>query len=155
MKIDVKWERPLRLRIDAQQNVIYKIAGLERLPKKACVYVFVRMHGQTVEPLYIGQATRLRSRIKEQLNNVALMQQIKKASAGHRFLLVGRLKLHPGQQESKVLEIVEKALIKRALAEGYDIFNKQGTKTPVHEIRSRGNKAFRKLMPTKMLAERK
>jgi hypothetical protein len=70
-------------------------------------------------------------------------------------LLVGRLKLHPGQQADRVLNIVEKALIKRALAQGFDIFNKQGTKTPVHEIRSKGNRASLQLAPRKMQIERK
>ena len=68
--------------------------------------------------------------------------------------MVGRLMMHPGQQKDRVLDIVESALIKHALAQGHDLLNQKGTKTKVHTIRSRGGKDSRQVAPLHMLAER-
>jgi hypothetical protein len=155
LKIDLTWDKPIRLKDGSRQNQIYSVRGLDRISKKAGVYIFARRFGKFIEPLYIGQATKLRSRIDGQLNNVRLMMGVKKAQAGHRILLVAHLKLHPGQQKGKVLDIVESALIKRALAGGNELLNKQGTKTNVHVIRSKGNTSTKQVAPFRMLVERK
>lgn len=136
-------------------NQIYCCAGLERLSGEPGVYVFARKHGRSIAPLYIGQARKLRSRIEGQLNNLRLMVGVKNAQAGRRILLVGRLTLHRGQRKKKVMDIVESALIKRALAEGHDLLNQQGTKTKVHIIRSKGNSSSRQIAPLTILVERR
>jgi hypothetical protein len=56
---------------------------------------------------------------------------------------------------SKVLDIVESALIKNALAQGHDLLNQYGKKEKVHVIRSRGNSSSRQIAPLTMFAERK
>lgn len=155
MKIDLKWDRPIRLRDGSKQNQIYAIRGLDRIPKKAGVYIFARSFGKSIAPLYVGQASMLRNRIDGQLNNVRLMMGVKNAQAGHRILLVAHLTLHPGQQEAKVLDIVESALIKHALAEGHELLNKQGVKTRVHVIKSKGNTSSKHVAPLRALVERK
>ena len=152
MKIDLKWDKLIRLR---KKGEFYDCAGLERFSGDAGVYVFARRHGKNVSPLYIGQAKNLRSRIDGQFNNLRLMTGVKEAQVGRRILLVGRLVLHRGQQMKKVLDIVESALIKRALAEGHDLINQHGTKTKVHTIRSKGNSASRQIAPLTILVERK
>lgn len=157
MKIALKWEKPIRLRDGSRLGQIYSCRERDyrRFPRKAGVYVFARKYGKTVTPLYIGQASRLRGRIDDQFNNLRLMMGIKNSHTGRRILLVARVHLKPGQQMSKVLDIVESALIKNALAQGHDLLNQQGTKTKVHVIRSRGNNLSRKVAPLTMLAERK
>jgi hypothetical protein len=156
LKIDLKWDKPIRLKDGSNLNQIYAIRRLDRISKKAGVYIFARSFGQSIAPLYVGQASRLRNRIDGQLkNNVRLMMRVKKAQAGHRILLVAHLKLHPGQQEGKVLDIVESALIKHALAEGHELLNKQGVKTRVHVIKSKGNTSSKQVAPLRMLVERK
>jgi hypothetical protein len=156
LKIDLKWDKPIRLkRASRQKNEIYSIRSLDRIPKKAGVYIFARTFGKFIQPLYVGQGLKLRGRIKGQLNNAGLMMGIKNAQAGRRILLVGHLKPHPGQQKGKVLDIVESALIKHALAAGCDLLNKQGVKTRVHVIRSKGNTASKQVAPFRMLVERK
>ncbi len=155
MKIGLKWEKPIRLRDGSKRNQIYYCPGAERFPRKPGVYVFARKFGKNVAPLYIGQASKLRGRIEGQFNNLRLMMGIKKAQAGRRILLVARLYLKPGQQMGKVLDIVESALIKNALAQGHDLLNQQGTKTKVHVITSQGNSSSRKVAPLTMFAERK
>jgi hypothetical protein len=93
--------------------------------------------------------------LEGQFNNLRLMMAIKKAHAGRRILLVARLKLKRGQRMSKVLDVVESALIKHSLAQGHDLLNQQGTKTRVHAIRSKGNNSSRQIAPLTMLAEKK
>jgi hypothetical protein len=155
LKIDLKWERPYRLRDGSRQDLIYACAGLDRVSTGAGIYVFARRHGSTIAPLYIGQAHTLRDRVKSQLNHLKLMMKIRKAQTGHRVLFVAHLLLHPGQNEQKALKIVESALIKHAMAQGHDLINKQLTKTRTHAIRSKGNTSSRQLAPSKMLVEKR
>jgi len=155
LKIDLKWDKPVRLKDGSKTNQIYAIRNLDRIPNRAGVYIFARSFGRSIAPLYVGQASRVRKRIDDQLNNVRLMMGVKNAQAGRRILLVAHLKLHPGQQEKKVLDIVESALIKHALAEGYELLNKQGVKTSVHVIKSKGNTSSKQVAPLRMLVERK
>lgn len=155
MKIELKWDKPVRLRDGSRLNQIYFCRDCERLSRKPGVYVFARKYGKTIAPLYIGQASKLRGRIEGQFNNLRLMMAIKNAQAGRRILLVARVYLKPGQRMGKVLDIVESALIKNALAQGHDLLNQQGTKTKVHVIRSEGNSSSRQVAPLTMLAERK
>ena len=156
MRIDLKWDKPVRLKDGATLNQVYCCPTLDRISNKAGVYVFARTFGKLVVPLYVGQAGRLRKRIEQQFrNNVRLMIGLKQADIGRRILLVGRLRLHPGQQKKKVLDIVEASLIKHALAQGYDLLNQQGTKTKVHVIKSQGNHSSKQIAPLTMLVERK
>lgn len=152
MRIDLTWEKPVRLK---KVNQIYDCPGLARISNKAGVYVFARTFGTLVVPLYIGQAKWLKSRITQQLNNLRLMTSIMQADIGRRILLVARVKLHRGQQKKKVLDIVESSLIKHALAQGHDLLNKQGVKTRVHTIKSKGNHSSKQVAPLTMLVERK
>jgi hypothetical protein len=155
MKIALKWEKPIRLRDGSTQNRIYFCRGTDKFPRKPGVYVFARKFGKNIFPLYVGQASRLKGRIEGQFNNLRLMVGIKNAPAGNRILLIARLYLKRGQQMNKVLDIVESALIKNALAQGHDLLNQQGTKTRVHVIRSVGNSSSRQIAPLTMFAERK
>jgi hypothetical protein len=155
MKLSLRWDKPIRLRDGSKLNQIYHCSGLERFSGKPGIYVFARKFGKNVAPLYVGQASRLRSRIEGQFNNLKLMMGIKNAHAGRRILLVARVYLKPGQQVGKVLDIVESAIIKNALAQGHDLLNQQGTKTKVHVISSKGNSSSRQVAPLTMFAERK
>lgn len=155
MKINLKWDKPIRLRDGSKIKQIYR-CNLERVRSKPGIYVFARTFGDHVAPLYVGQALRLRKRIEHQFkSNVVLMMGIKQGDAGKRILLVARLILKRGQQKKKVLNIVEAAIIKRAFAEGHELLNKQGAKTKVHFIRSKGNNSSRQIVPLTLYAERR
>jgi len=156
MKIALTWDKPLRLRDGTKFNQVYYCPKLDRISNKAGVYVFARSFGAVVAPLYVGQASRLKKRIGQHFKtNVRLMIRLKRADIGHRILLVGRLKLGRGQQKKKVLDIVESSLIKHALTQGHILLNKQGVKTRVHTIKSKGNRSSKQVAPLKMLVERK
>ena len=156
MRIDLTWDKPIRLKDGMKFNQIYYCPSLDRISNKADVYVFARSFGTVVAPLYVGQATKLRNRIDQQFrNNVRLMVGVKQADIGRRILLVGRLKLHRGQRKKKVLDIVESSVIKHALTQGHVLLNKQGVRTSVHTIKSKGNRSSKQVAPLTMLVERK
>jgi hypothetical protein len=157
VKITIKWDKPLRLRDGAKFHQPYYCPKLDRISNKPGVYIFARTYGDLVTPLYVGQSSKLRKRIEHHFkHNVHLMMKLQGADNGHRFLFVGRLKLGRGQQEKKVLDIVESSLIKHALTQGHILFNMQGVKPRrVHTIKSRGNLLSKQVAPRTMLAERK
>jgi hypothetical protein len=92
-----------------------------------------------MEVLYVGKATSLRSRIKQQLNNLRLMQAIDDAAIGPRMLIYGTLNCRPGQRVGTVLNIFETALIGHLTDNGHQLSNKLGTKLPVDVISFDGN----------------
>ena len=156
MKISLTWDKPFRLRDGAKFSQVYYCPKLDRISNKAGAYVFARRFGAVVAPLYVGQAVKLRSRIGHHFKgNVRLMLRLKEADMGQRILLVGRLKLGRGQQKKKVLNVVESSLIKHALTQGHVLLNKQGVKTRVHTIKSKGNRSSKQIAPPAMLVERK
>jgi hypothetical protein len=156
VKIALTWDEPFRLRDGAKFSQVYYCPKLDRISNKAGVYVFARSFGAVVAPLYVGQALRLRSRIRHHFKgNVRLMIKLKEADIGHRIVLVGRLKLGRGQQKKKVLDIVESSLIKHIIAQGHTLFNKQNVKIRVHTIKSKGNRSSKQIAPPALLVERK
>jgi len=138
MKLHIEWTRPHKLRDGSKLNFIYTF-DTEKLPKSPGVYIFARRWGASFEALYVGKATGLRGRIKNQFNNLRLMQHLKNAKAGNRVVLAGALRTRPGQQRAKSLDLVERALIRYFLSEGHDLVNKQGTRLRRHEVVSDGS----------------
>lgn len=153
MEIDVRWLQPIPLIDGSKELLIYTCESPDDLPEGPGVYIFGRQHGDTFSPLYIGQATDLRQRILlQQFNNAKLMNGIKQAEAGSRMLLIGEVDLRGGQRVKRVLDVVESALIEYALANGHELLNKQGTRTPVHVINFTGNRTSRQVAPLRLQA---
>jgi hypothetical protein len=132
LKLRLEWSKPVEL---TSQRLGYDL-NLDRIEQAPGIYVFGRRHGDTFEALYVGKATNLRSRAKNQLNNLRLMQHLKDAKTGKRLLLPAVFRPGQAQQISKCLPLIERALIRRFLAEGHDLVNVQGTRIRRHEILS-------------------
>ena len=147
MELDLRWLAPFELSDGRKDGLIYVLEDLNRIPDEPGIYVFARVHGETVSPLYIGRAEALRRRIEQQLNNLRLMRGIEEAPTGYRTLHVGALEPKKGQRFAKALSIIESALISTALVEGFDLINIKGTKTLVHTIASSGNREARNWLP--------
>ena len=152
MQLHVEWGRPILLKDGSRQNLIYT-TDLAKLPQAAGVYVLGRRWGTEFEALYVGKAGEIRGRMKGQLNNLRLMQHLKNAKGGKRLVLPGKFVSRPGQQLTKSLLMVERALIRYFLAEGHDLVNKQGTRLRQHEIVSDG-KHPKKFIPRRMFVEK-
>jgi hypothetical protein len=137
MKLSVTWHPSIRLRSPVSR--LHSDFDLDALPREPAVYLFARCFGKSTEVLYVGKATSLRSRIKQQFNNLRLMQAIDDARIGHRILIYGTLNCRPGQRVNTVLNIVETALIGHLTEQKHQLSNKLGTKLPVHVISFDGN----------------
>ncbi len=156
MKLKVYWHHPLNLRKGRRdENVVYACDELDSIPRKPGIYIFARRFGGAVIPMYVGQAVKLHGRVKGQLNNVQLMMGVRNMENGRRILLVGEFVPAPGQQVESALDVLERAYIENSLTGGYELLNKQGTRTPVHSLMSKGKKEFHNPFPRRMNIKKK
>ena len=148
MNIKVKWGRPVRLiKCRKKSDCIMEFREMGTLGKITDgpgVYVFARRHGRTDEdifiPQYIGEASNVRRRIRQHLHrHVARMRRIRDGATGARYLVVG--KIERNAKNEKTRKVVENALIKKAMANGHNLLNKQGTKSKVHSIQFTGTQS--------------
>jgi hypothetical protein len=154
MDLEVRWESPFSLS-RSESDLIYEVAEVESLPDGPGVYVFARLHGKAVCPLYVGKALNLRKRIEQQLNNLRLMRGIERAPNGTRLLYAGEFVGKGGQSVAKAISVVESALISTAMVEGFELINVQGTKTLAHSITSTGNREARSWLPENVIRLRR
>ena len=139
MDIEVEWLQPIVIsRSSRGFHAGIARFELDGVPDGPGIYAFARRYGRNVEPLYVGKAENLRRRMKQQLNNYKLMQAVADSKIGARVLLVAKVRPKGGQQLGKVLTVAERAYIRAALSQGFEIVNKQGTRERKHEIRSVG-----------------
>jgi hypothetical protein len=141
MEIKVLWHKPMPLADGDDQNLTYRVDGLKAFEGIAGVYMFSRVYGQSLTPLYIGKALNLAALIKQQLNTVKLMNAVGKSRSGAKVLVIGEFQCKHGQTVDKCIRLVERAVIEHALAKGLELVNQKGTKTPYHEINFVGNTA--------------
>ena len=152
MKLHVEWGRPVQLRDNSKNNMIYGLP-LAKVTDGSGVSIFGRKWGRQFEALYVGKAGNVRSRIKGHLNNLRLMQHLHNAKTGKRIVLAGRLLTKQGQQRAKSLALAERALIRYFLSEGHDLVNKHGTRLRRHELESSGTHPKR-FFPRNMFLEK-
>jgi len=145
MLLTLEWKRPLQLTDDSTHGLIYTFENAT-VTENGGLYVFGRTHGKSFEALYVGKASDLKSRTKEQLKNLRLMLHLLKAKTGRRIVVIGEFKARRGQQTERCLPILERALIRHFLSEGHDLVNVQGTRIRRHEIVSSGSKQMPELM---------
>lgn len=123
MELSIKWLAPFQLSAKNNDDLIYSIKNLARIPQTAGVYIFARVYGKNVEPAYIGQTLNLQERIRQHLTtNVKLMKKLqKKVPNGARYVYVAQFVPKQGQQAETALRVLEKGLIRAALAEGFTL----------------------------------
>jgi hypothetical protein len=137
LEFGVRWKRH-RLKDGSREGLTYT-ADLGKISQYPGVYILARRWGAGFEALYVGKATKLRSRIKSQFNNHRLMNHLENASNGARVIYVGEFNPKPGQRLAICLSLIEKALIRYFVSEDHDIVNKQGKKLKQHTIVSNGS----------------
>ena len=134
LTVRVAWDKAITLGPKARfQKNLVKMIG--ELPDAPGIYVFARRFANTLIPMYVGQASNgFRGRLKQQANNLKLMEALREEKNGDRVLLLGRIKTSRGQQLNNVVDVAEQAHIEHALTEGYELINIRGTKTKRHQI---------------------
>jgi hypothetical protein len=135
MELKLKWEKPLDMIPSRDSDYIYRV-DFDAIPETPGIYVFLRVFGDNYHPMYVGQAGDLKRRIIQQFNAVKLMRHVETAGNGPRRLAFAEFIPKPGQQAEKCINLIERALIRHFLSEGFELFNKQGTKIAKHEILS-------------------
>jgi predicted GIY-YIG superfamily endonuclease len=141
MDLEIKWHQPISLNDGEKENLIYILPDMSNWDEVPGVYIFGRLYGGTLTPLYIGRTKDIKKRMKQHLNTTKLMKGIENSSSGEKVLIVGEFVSKSGQSTESSLRIIERALIEHALAEGYELLNKTGTKTPTHNIQYTGYQA--------------
>ena len=154
MNIYCEWHKVIYLNDGSKENLIFNIDET-LLPDESGCYVFFNEYGEKRRIIYIGRANNLRQRIKEQLNNVRLMNGIKNFGKGYKAFIYCTIKPKRGQNLKKILEILERNLIKYAFTEGHELVNIQGAKIHFHEISFHGNRASESLFSRKILSPTK
>lgn len=153
-EIEIVWGQPYKLDMGpGNVQCVPKLSDdsdWEKIPEGHGVYFFARRHmtkdGYNYTVRYIGQSENVRTRIKQHLNSMKLMTQLKhETRKGDKVLVVGELKYRAHRRESgkkTAIEVVEKALIDKIIADnrGDYLFNKQGLKLDIHSISFSGNK---------------
>lgn len=153
--MELNWQKPVPLDDGSRQNMIYSV-DLERLPTSSGVYIFARVWGKgkskSIEPLYVGKATNISKRIKQQLNNLRLMKSIHASKSGERVVWCAEVVTKPGQNKNKVVKLVESTLIRNFVALGFGLKNKQGVEIRRHEVLSLGHRS-KTLIPQMLYLE--
>jgi len=149
--VELIWKRPIVLKDGWEDGLLYT-CNLERLDTSPGIYVFCRRWGNSFVPIYVGQAKSVRQRINQQFNNLKLMVALQhSARSGDRILLHGYISGRPGQRVERALNVAERSLIDRALTDGYELVNVQGTKRKLDELICSGNRGATQLFGKRLL----
>jgi hypothetical protein len=154
MRVHVRWLPPLDLYDGSADNWIYDCAWAD-LPDAPGVYVFARCFGDSVAPLYVGQALNLRERVRKQLNNAKLMKGIENAKIGPRVVLPAEVSTHYSKNIERALDLVERSLLEYYLSQGYKLLNVQGTRVVADVLDFGGNGWGRQTCPHRIAVPRK
>jgi len=155
MNIDIFWHSPIDLKDGRKDHLIYSAGNLNKFDGVPGVYMFCRLFGDDLIPLYIGKANDLEARIEQQLNTTKLMKTIQDAPAGKKVLVLGEFRCKPGQTKDTCIRMVEKALIEHALAEGYELVNQQDTKAKCDVMEFTGYAKAKAFTKKKMYVKRR
>src|SRR5271163_34721 len=115
MDIAISWDSPLPLMHHSKGSALYSVEW-ERIPEAyPGIYLFIRVWGENHNVLYVGKATKLRTRVAQQFNNLNLMRGIESASTGARWLVVGTYWPNKGAQLKIMLPMIERTIIRHFL----------------------------------------
>jgi hypothetical protein len=151
VKIEIDWQEPIQ--VTRHKRMLFSKydipASIEERPG---VYFFSRVHGNKVEPFYIGQSITIRTRLKAHLGSAKItevlreVEEIKTIRKGVRWFNFGYLMPGKGRRNvDEVLALAERYLIRQALAKGLTLINDRGTKFKTHDISFTGSPYERKV----------
>jgi hypothetical protein len=146
MNIRIDWQEPVQ--ITHHKGMLFDKNNIPaQIEDRAGVYFFSRVHGDTIEPFYIGQSSTIRTRLRGHLGSTKItdvlreVEYIKSVRKGKRYFSFGYLAPGKGRRDvDTVLKLVERYLIRQALSHGYTLINDRGTKFKTHNILFAGSR---------------
>jgi hypothetical protein len=153
MTVGIAWQRGISLGTKSTFKKNIAQFKLSECPESPGIYIFARKFDDVLEPIYIGKATNLRSRLKTQFNNYRLMEALANEKSGDRVLLLGTIKSSAPDAIRKKIRIAERTHIEHALTAGYPLINVQLTKGAVDMVHVEGKKAHSHPFPRVMFAK--
>lgn len=151
LNFNATWHPHVELVDGSELNLTYSVERFDSFPDEAGIYVFARIFGKTIAPLYIGETTNIRKRIKQHLEkNVKLVNGVKKSGNGKKVVMFCSVKTRSEARRDAMLAVLQRGLIEHALSEGHKLLNVQLTKLSVHSIAFTGNRFSEQLAPRKM-----
>ena len=148
MKIEIEWHEPILL--SKNKRLVNSETVLGHVPPGPGVYFFSRKFGSSYSPFYIGETKNLRGRIKSHLNNADIRDILRGITVpsvqirqGFKFLHCGTFVPKKGLNAKRSLDVVQRYLIQRALADGSALLNKQLTIIRTHQVTFSGSKKGR------------
>ena len=82
-----------------------------------------RRYAEFGEALYIGKASNLKRRISQELNARELIEHVKEAKKGAKFLSFAEIQAHGNCNKDKYIDDIESTLIEISMNRGDNIFN--------------------------------
>ncbi len=65
LNFKASWAQPVLLTDGAFHGLTYWVKNMKSVPENPGAYVFARVHGKRVVPLYIGETANLRKRLEQ------------------------------------------------------------------------------------------
>lgn len=131
------WHEPINL---VEINYSRKHDLILQIPETYGIYIFHRRYAEFGEALYIGKASNLKRRISQELNARELIEHVKEAKKGAKFLSFAEIQAHGNCNKDKYIDDIESTLIEISMNRGDNLFNTKKTKVHLHEVMSSGKK---------------
>lgn len=153
MLIEVEWHKPVLL--SKNSRIVVDRNNLPRsIPNSPGVYFFSRRYGASFQPLYIGETTNIRGRLRNHLNNADIRDILRgipllgvPVKRGNKYFHFGTLRGRHGQLLTKRMSLVQRYMISQAIAEKSPLLNKQLTDIKTHSVIFSGPKRGRAIYP--------
>jgi hypothetical protein len=139
MEIKIEWQQPIQL-TKHKKPLVDEDDLPDKIRAKPGVYFFSRRFGPNVEPFYIGETLNIRSRLKGHLNSKKIafvlldIDPKSQVKGGVRYFHYGYLRAGKGQNAKTWGKIVQRYLIRTAIARGLKLININLTTVPTHSL---------------------
>ncbi len=149
MIIEVEWHKPFLL--SKNSRILVDRNNLPaKIPKSVGVYFFSRKYGSSFQPLYVGETTNIRARLRTHLNNADIRDILRgiplpgvPVKRGNKYFHFGTLRGKHGKLLSKRMSLVQRYMISQAIAQKSPLLNKQLTDIKTHSVVFSGPKRGR------------
>jgi hypothetical protein len=148
VNLNFEWQSPLLLA--RNKRLVVKPDDLDKIENVPGIYYLARTFAGIVEPFYIGETLKLRSRLKAHLATTRIadiLRGMKVADAptisqGPRFFHFAYLDANKNKQNTKkALQIAQKFMIREAIASNFPLLNSKLVVIRTHSLTFSSNGA--------------